>query len=494
MSASFQIYWMTLAVIAIGCIPFYVYAIDDLPLLYWLVLEDGLVESIGHLAFISASTVFFVSAALAWNQVSPESRRLGITLAIFGGFMFVLYGEETSWLQRFLGLETPEWLSDINYQNEINIHNITFLNFTLHALTIYMLASCLFLSIAATLIRSFAPARNWSRRWSILPAPKSVACGTLVLTILYFAGNKIIQDTTQDIFLLRAFDEFIESISALLWLGYAISCARHVGAIHAGLLTQGSQLRWPIGMGILAILLAFVLQIAQFRAFVQYPESRQIVGQSYLDMALQLAMHADGEPDTLAYISTALQKAVRLGCRDSQLSHLYIERELELARADVASGDQGLAMMRYALILLFEGDPELHPAIVDALREQAELFLSQGDYDLAINRADRALNYDPTTKHVLMWRGIALALSGRVLEAQADLENFIQETPAAANKLRLFLTRELINHGELALAESYLREFTQDIPSNSEVLELIDLWEMRNLFQPDPVPEHRRGQ
>ena len=43
--------------------------------------------------------------------------------------LFIAMGEEISWGQRILGFETPESISEINFQDEFNIHNISFGSF-----------------------------------------------------------------------------------------------------------------------------------------------------------------------------------------------------------------------------------------------------------------------------------------------------------------------------------------------------------------------------
>ena len=84
-------------------------------------IEDGPVE-------YGTALMLLVSAlVLAWQAV--RQFRLGQTLA---GICLVVYalifvfgtGEEISWGQRIFGLETPDYLMERNYQEEITLHNI----------------------------------------------------------------------------------------------------------------------------------------------------------------------------------------------------------------------------------------------------------------------------------------------------------------------------------------------------------------------------------
>jgi hypothetical protein len=92
------------------------------PLFYFLVQEDGPIEWTQFVAFLGASVGFGVAA---WN-CAARGDRLGAVLIGIGALgIFGIAGEEISWGQRILGLETPEALGAVNHQNEINVHNIT---------------------------------------------------------------------------------------------------------------------------------------------------------------------------------------------------------------------------------------------------------------------------------------------------------------------------------------------------------------------------------
>lgn len=98
-----------------------------------LIREDGVVEWIGTIGFLVASICFLVAFLIARR---PEHRsrytlvkRLSfLALAVL---LFVFAGEEISWGQRLLGLETPERLQSANVQNETNLHNLDLLQNTL---------------------------------------------------------------------------------------------------------------------------------------------------------------------------------------------------------------------------------------------------------------------------------------------------------------------------------------------------------------------------
>jgi H+/Cl- antiporter ClcA len=96
----------------------------------WVVLtipEDHYFELIGALAFLATSILFFYCFILTrrtreknWISLIRQAIFLGLAALFFFGA-----GEEISWGQRILGFETPESLSQVNRQEEFNLHNLS---------------------------------------------------------------------------------------------------------------------------------------------------------------------------------------------------------------------------------------------------------------------------------------------------------------------------------------------------------------------------------
>jgi hypothetical protein len=92
------------------------------PVFDWILREDHPVEW-GQFAFILLSCVLALLAARQLSGVAGQRLAVAV-LALYVGGSFVLAGEEISWGQRVLNLATPEDLSKVNHQGEINLHNI----------------------------------------------------------------------------------------------------------------------------------------------------------------------------------------------------------------------------------------------------------------------------------------------------------------------------------------------------------------------------------
>jgi hypothetical protein len=143
---------LVLNAVAIGVVPilaalFFV----DRHAFRFILNEDGMAEW-GQVLLWAAAGV--VGAWIAAQRLRNGYRGQAVLWIAFALAMLVVVGEEISWGQRLLGLETPEVLEEINRQDEINLHNIG------RTLTVFNAA--LFIASA------YAIAAEWiQRRWNI---------------------------------------------------------------------------------------------------------------------------------------------------------------------------------------------------------------------------------------------------------------------------------------------------------------------------------------
>ncbi len=103
--------------LALGFIFFY----TDKPQFDEYVKEDGLVEWITVLGLLSGSIVCFRRFMKLFRQKSRWFLFITFFLALF---LFFAAGEEISWGQRVIGIETPEYFQKNNAQQETNLHNL----------------------------------------------------------------------------------------------------------------------------------------------------------------------------------------------------------------------------------------------------------------------------------------------------------------------------------------------------------------------------------
>ncbi|MCD4748239.1 MAG: hypothetical protein K8R59_02595 [Thermoanaerobaculales bacterium] len=99
----------------------------DCTMLDRLEREDGLIETAGAIFFLAAAVGFFALCLFRLKGGRKALRgdfRFTLVFGLLAMLMFVCFGEEISWGQRVFGWNTPGLISDLNAQNEVNLHNL----------------------------------------------------------------------------------------------------------------------------------------------------------------------------------------------------------------------------------------------------------------------------------------------------------------------------------------------------------------------------------
>ena len=86
--------------------------------------EDHLAEYISALFLLIASLFFFKSLFFLISEKQYANKLLLIIVSFCAVVFFMAAGEEISWGQRLFDIPTPEYLKQVNDQNELNLHNI----------------------------------------------------------------------------------------------------------------------------------------------------------------------------------------------------------------------------------------------------------------------------------------------------------------------------------------------------------------------------------
>ena len=84
--------------------------------------ENGLVEILQVIFLIAAQTFLIMFVKRNFSNLD-KNLRIFLILYLIGIFYYLF--EEVSWGQHIFGWQTPEIISNINNQNETNIHNIS---------------------------------------------------------------------------------------------------------------------------------------------------------------------------------------------------------------------------------------------------------------------------------------------------------------------------------------------------------------------------------
>jgi hypothetical protein len=96
-------------------------AYERTPSFLILVQEDGWIENLQVLLFAVCAVV----AAVAARSLRRGGETVWAALyAVVALGLFAVVGEEISWGQRVLGIETPAWYAEHNVQGETTLHNL----------------------------------------------------------------------------------------------------------------------------------------------------------------------------------------------------------------------------------------------------------------------------------------------------------------------------------------------------------------------------------
>ena len=105
--------YATLVAFALWSIYLYVY---NPRLLIWITDEDSFAESVSAICYLVAAGLFFIE----WIH----ARYRNIFVLGYALLFLVVGGEEISWGQRIIGMQTPDAFKELNVQKETNLHNI----------------------------------------------------------------------------------------------------------------------------------------------------------------------------------------------------------------------------------------------------------------------------------------------------------------------------------------------------------------------------------
>lgn len=97
-----------------------------------LIEEDGVYEWAGTLGLLAAAIALAIGAVRTRRE--RDGAESGLKPFILGGLGLALFfaaGEEISWGQRLIGVETPDSVREASGQDEINIHNLEVVGNTL---------------------------------------------------------------------------------------------------------------------------------------------------------------------------------------------------------------------------------------------------------------------------------------------------------------------------------------------------------------------------
>ena len=161
-----------------------------------LIEEDGVYEWAGTLGLLAAAICLGIAAVRTRRERDrAESPLKPFVLGGLGLALFFAAGEEISWGQRLLGVETPDSVKEASGQDEINIHNLEVIGGTLD-LGFQLFWAGLF--VAVPLLAWLSPrARDLLRRY--LPiAPPAIAFLLIANYLLAQVSERVLDGDLYD--------------------------------------------------------------------------------------------------------------------------------------------------------------------------------------------------------------------------------------------------------------------------------------------------------
>jgi hypothetical protein len=235
--AASLIFWTPL----LGWLVFAVLFVVARPQFYLLQQEDHVVEW-GQFALCAFTAG---AAVIAMRELRFRVPVAALLLVLVAMGSFFLAGEEISWGQRVLGIETPPALAEANQQSETNLHNITL---GLDGQTMFKMASA-GLGLAGLwgigAVRLLGRGPDWAR----LLAPPAVTAPGFAGILVYWVLALVTGNTVAP--LLR-FQEWVECALYISLAATLAAVVLRVGSPEPG----RRRLRW-CGVVVLAVTVVF---------------------------------------------------------------------------------------------------------------------------------------------------------------------------------------------------------------------------------------------
>ena len=155
-------------------------------------MEDGEIEY-ATVILLLASCVLIMSRWLRLRKVNNVYFSL-VSWFVFIAFFFVA-GEELSWGQRIIGIETTEYFKENNDQEELNLHNLVVGGVKINKLIFGLIlttAILIYMVLVPILFHRLKSVNNLLDRWYI-PVPRlrhTVSYLALTLVILIIPAGK----------------------------------------------------------------------------------------------------------------------------------------------------------------------------------------------------------------------------------------------------------------------------------------------------------------
>lgn len=173
--------------------------------------EDGLVENLTTLFLVASSGVAIYRAI----QSGKAGKKMALaSWAVLAFLFFFAAGEEISWGQRILNIETPGYFMEKNLQKETNLHNLVIGNVKVNKLVFSQLltAGLVFYLVFLRFLANKIPLVNRLVRITDLPLPRWDHVAILILASVLISQYNLLKEGE-----LREFSFAVVFLLIFLW-------------------------------------------------------------------------------------------------------------------------------------------------------------------------------------------------------------------------------------------------------------------------------------
>lgn len=168
----------------------FLFVYTNLPRFESYIQEDGLIEWLTVLGLLAASAVSLYRAISLYRD---KPWQFFLTNIVLGILLFIAAGEEISWGQRVLGIQTPGYFKEYNLQAETNLHNLKINGIEINRFVFsYLLIGVLviYLGFFPILYRRYVAMKRFIDRWGIpLPQLYQILAFLIVFTTTAIIPN-----------------------------------------------------------------------------------------------------------------------------------------------------------------------------------------------------------------------------------------------------------------------------------------------------------------
>lgn len=151
---------------------------------YYGTIPHGILSEDGYYEYLAAICCLLGSLLFFYTYIIFDKKNY--FPLIFSILLFILFAEEISWGQRIFDISTPKHLIEYNYQKEINIHNLKFIQSSNNSTSDIVFKIVVLFLVILPFFRLIRKLNNWIDKYNI---PIASIYISIIIIILRFTNK-----------------------------------------------------------------------------------------------------------------------------------------------------------------------------------------------------------------------------------------------------------------------------------------------------------------